>query len=143
MYPFSIIRKDSVFPIAKNFKENEFYTKCEDYQSRYHLFDVRLIAAIQACRDFAQSAIFITSTFRTPKCNTVQGGAKNSWHLKGMAVDFYCPEYHEKLVDQLISKGPLFSALRKSGINGFGISDRFIHLDTRPMKGGKFELWYY
>lgn len=39
------------------------------------------------------SPILITSWYRSPKLNAAIGGAKYSDHMKGNAVDFYCPKF--------------------------------------------------
>jgi zinc D-Ala-D-Ala carboxypeptidase len=37
--------------------------------------------------------IFITSGYRGPQVNAAVGGSKNSAHMSGLAVDFYCPDF--------------------------------------------------
>lgn len=62
--------------------------------------------------------IIIKSGYRSPKLNTAIGGAKNSQHVKGQAVDFICPQFgspleicheitHGSMIqfDQLIQEG--------------------------------------
>ena len=39
------------------------------------------------------SAMRITSGYRGPAINRAVGGADNSDHAKGLAVDFHCPDY--------------------------------------------------
>jgi zinc D-Ala-D-Ala carboxypeptidase len=37
--------------------------------------------------------IFISSGYRSPKVNMAVGGSKESAHMSGLAVDFYCPDF--------------------------------------------------
>ncbi|HEV8503739.1 MAG TPA: D-Ala-D-Ala carboxypeptidase family metallohydrolase [Casimicrobiaceae bacterium] len=37
--------------------------------------------------------IFVTSGYRGPKVNEAVGGSKNSAHMRGLAVDFACPDF--------------------------------------------------
>jgi hypothetical protein len=49
----------------------------------------------------------------------------------------------------LFQRNLLYHSLRSAGINGFGISERFLHIDTRSFgytpdaDFGSYALWYY
>lgn len=86
-------------------------------------------AVAQALRDTASQMevvrallgnrpIIVNSGYRSPMLNKIVGGAANSDHLRGMAVDFTCPEFGTPLeivkflasqptlqFDQLIQEG--------------------------------------
>lgn len=47
----------------------------------------------QPMRDILGQPIFITSGYRCPKLNSRIGGAKNSAHLHGLAIDFRSPTF--------------------------------------------------
>ena len=91
------------------------------------------INQLQYLRDLIKRPLRINSAFRCDKHNSEIGGAKNSRHLAGEAVD--------------ISYGPLSSKDRRFLISmaldmfdGVGIGSTFIHVDTR---GGEKALWFY
>lgn len=50
-----------------------------------------LARSLQGFRDYIGKPLVITSGYRSPALNRAVGGAKNSWHTKGLAADFYCP----------------------------------------------------
>ena len=67
----------------------------------------------------------VTSWVRTPRRNTIVGGAPNSWHLSGQAVDL--------IFD---SVADLFKAAHKAVELGFGgvevdLINNHLHLDAR------------
>ena len=70
--------------LTKNFKVKEF--ACKD-GSNVIFVDDRLPALLQKIREHFGRAVVITSGYRTVSWNKVQGGAKNSQHLYGMAAD--------------------------------------------------------
>src|ERR1035437_4275854 len=128
----TLITRNSSLQLTPFFSEQEFFCKCPDFKGDSHLLDHQLIIAAQIIREFAGSALFVTSSFRTPLCNSLSGGAKNSYHLKGMALDLRCPSDQAKINASVKNLGSLYASLRNCGINGFGISSFFLHIDTRP-----------
>lgn len=72
------------------------------------------------------------SAYRCAKHNKEVGGATNSTHMKGIAVDIAVPslEYRKEL---------LAAAEKAGGWNGVGIADTFVHLDRRTVKAS----WTY
>ena len=54
----------------------------------------------------------------------------NSYHLLGKALDLNCGSALEAVTSDIVAKGPLYRSLRQCGINGFGISPSFLHIDT-------------
>ena len=144
-----LITRNSSLLLTPFFTEREFFCKCADFNANSHLLDHQLIIATQTIREFAGSAVFITSSYRTPLCNSLSGGAKNSYHLKGMALDLHCPSGQAKINASIKKRGDLYLSLRKCGINGFGIASSFLHIDTRPSGlisdavYGSYSLWFY
>ena len=147
---FSTIIKNSTDACSKSFKLGEFFTKCPDYLPDNHLLDSRLISAAQIIRDFTDNPVYITSSFRTPRCNSRFGGAVNSYHLTGRAIDFTCQGYNLEIQRAILSKGNLYKSLRNLSINGFGFARNFIHIDVRatgslydPAFALGYDVWYY
>ena len=82
-----LFRIDSTNPkerLSRNFQLREFASKCGSHQVLIHPM---LLVALQAIQDEYGASISITSGYRTPNHNASVGGAPNSLHTLGMAVD--------------------------------------------------------
>src|SRR5512147_97519 len=53
----------------------------------------RTALGLEAVRSLLMAPIIITSGYRSPALNKAIGGAKNSQHVRGEAVDFICPGF--------------------------------------------------
>jgi len=128
---------------------SEFFCKCPDFTDSVHPFDNKLFNAALLIRYFTKEPVIINSSYRTPLCNKNSGGAPSSYHLLGKALDLNCGSALELVTSDIESKGPLYRSLRQCGINGFGISSSFLHIDTRvrgsapDSEFGPYSLWYY
>jgi hypothetical protein len=76
--------------LSPHFKVHEF--KCQDLSDRV-LIDERLPGLLEAIRTYyrglyPKAVIVLNSAYRTEKHNRAVGGEKNSYHVRGMAVDF-------------------------------------------------------
>lgn len=74
--------------------------------------------------------LIVTSGYRTERTNQAlrsRGAAKRSMHLRGQAVDFFCPGLSTKRLARL-------AVQEKAG--GVGIYERkgFVHVDTGPIR---------
>ena len=101
------------------FKEEEFMCPCCGKMA----MNKELIYRLEALRGLVNKPIIVTSGYRCEKHNLDVGGSKNSFHLRGEAVDIKC-------IDSL----DRFLHLRYAficGFNGIGISKNFLHLDIR------------
>lgn len=80
--------------------------------------------------------LIVTSWLRPVAVNRAIGGARNSTHIKGHAVDFYCPQMDIWEL-QRICEG----YWKKHNLGGFGrgAKKKFIHVDLR----GYFVSWDY
>ena len=112
--------------LSANFKVKEF--ACRDGADKV-LIDVDLVAKLQDLRTYLNKPITITSGYRTDSYNKQCGGADNSYHLKGQAVDIYCTGVK-----------PIVIALwaEFNGLGGIGLyldrTQEFVHIDTRQNK---------
>lgn len=88
--------------------------------------DKELISMLDIARSFAEIPFIITSGFRTPEKNQQVGGAKDSAHLKGLAVDLACCSSEKRY---LIIKG-----LIKAGFKRIEICKHHIHADIDRTK---------
>lgn len=53
----------------------------------------RLANLLEEVRDNLECPVRISSGYRSPPLNTLIGGAKNSQHTQGLAVDFIAPDF--------------------------------------------------
>lgn len=58
----------------------------------------RTCAKMEQVRDLLGAAISVSSGYRSPEVNALVGGAKNSAHVLGYAVDFNCRQVGPPLV---------------------------------------------
>jgi zinc D-Ala-D-Ala carboxypeptidase len=67
------------------------------------------------------AVLIITSGYRSPEHNKQVGGALNSPHLRGLAVDIRCADsvFRLKLIRELLI----------SGFTRIGIAKNFVHVD--------------
>ena len=143
------IHRGSSKLLTPHFRESEFFCQSIDFKKEYHLLDRSLIMAAEIIREFVNAPVLISSSFRTVLGNKVCGGAPDSFHLKGMALDLRCPLKQDLISANLTRRGFLYHSLRSVGINGFGISERFLHIDTRSFgytpdaEFGSYAVWYY
>lgn len=74
----------------------------------------------------------ILSAFRTPTYNSKIGGAKNSMHIQGRALDIACPANMK--YDIFVESIRLIARTQCPEIKGIGIypKNKFVHIDIRP-----------
>ena len=98
---------------------------------RVRPIDVRvfyLLAIVQA--EFGGRPILVTSGYRTRSTNErlrAQGidAARNSFHLRGQAVDIQMPG---------VAPASMTEVGSSLGLGGVGVYTRFVHLDTGPKR---------
>ena len=119
------------------FKMHEFSSP-DKLNSGYNMSLV-LIRKLDAIREKFGYPIIITSGYRTKEHNKKlrKRGFKasiDSAHLRGLAVDIKCSHslMRYKLIDLAIGQG----------INRFGVSDTFLHLDIDTTKEPE-RMWTY
>jgi hypothetical protein len=143
------IHRSSSIPLTPYFRESEFFCKSVDFKRELHLLDRSLIMVAEIVREFGDAPVLISSSFQTPEGNKACGGAPDSFHLRGMALDLYCPFKQSLISENLFRRGFLYHSLLSAGINVFDISERFLHIDTRSFgftpgaEFGLYALWYY
>ncbi len=89
------------------------------------LLQIQFVAQrLQVVRDLLSKPIEITSGWRTLEHNKSVGGARYSYHVKGMAADLIVVGMSPKKVQ----------AFLKHWSGGMGCYSTFTHLDTRSKK---------
>lgn len=92
----------------------------------------QLIIELQALRDKFGAPMVITSATRCKEHNTAIGGAPDSMHLQGLAVDV--------MVKPSLRWEFLVHAMAMGVWRGVGVNASFIHLDLRT---GTPAVWVY
>lgn len=112
--------------LTKNFSLEEF--RCKD-GSIDHIDQIqRLAINLQVLRDYLGKPIKINSGYRSPEYNAKIGGAKNSFHVKGMAADIvadgFTPKQLFDIIESLQNKGQMI-------VGGLKAYNTFVHYDIR------------
>lgn len=93
--------------LTKNFTLEEFLIKQTEKPSEEVIKNLKSVAIVlQAYRDtvFGNRPITIHSGWRSPVYNRSIGGATNSYHCKGLAVDFAVKGLNKKQIYDLMDK---------------------------------------
>ena len=106
----------------KHFKFNEFVSEKGGF------IDGDLVLFLEKVRKITKAPIIVTSGYRSVEKNIEIGGAKNSYHLKGEAVDISTLNLRADEVYIIIKEAML------SGIKGIIVYPRHIHFDLRPLE---------
>lgn len=99
-----------------------------------------LAAEFEAVRAVCGQPLVVLSAFRTAEHNRAIGGARNSQHVQGRALDVKPPKGWTvaRLYDVIRSR----AGMAASAINGIGIYGGFVHFDIRPLRAdGRLTVW--
>jgi hypothetical protein len=83
--------------------------------------------------------ITIGSAYRTPSHNKAVGGAVNSQHMEGRALDLYPPAGWT--VDRFYAIIRTIAGHADSNIRGLGRYNSFVHIDIRPIAATRPVTW--
>ena len=119
---FSAADKD--FQVLPNFYMKEFLTRNTQDTTTILSLDVMLLA--QRIRYAFGSPIGINSSYRNPEYNRSIGGAKDSQHIHGNALDTYPLNHNMKAYIKSIEEMNI--------PGGFGKYNTFCHVDVRKFK---------
>lgn len=112
----------------KNFEPLEFACKCCGHIK----FDKNVVDAwdkLQTFRKLVDAPVVINSAYRCPVHNKAVGGAKSSYHLKGVAFDIR--------ITSSLPRHVIHEQARKAGFTGFGDYKTFVHIDTGRKRSWK------
>ncbi len=96
----------------------------------------KLAAVFEDIRGIWNKPITIHSAYRTPEYNKKIGGARNSQHVQGRALDLAPPKGIK--LDDFYNK--IKSNASEFGIHGLGKYTTFVHVDIRPVD--RLVVWY-
>lgn len=114
------LKTDGEINIAPNFKIKEF--KCKDGSDEILLDSSFVLNKLQAIRTYFNKPVHINSAYRTVNYNKTIGGAKNSYHTKGMAFDI-------AITGENLDEICKFA--ESIGIKGIIRYNTFVHVDSR------------
>lgn len=110
--------------LSENFKVKEF--ACQD-GTDYLELDMDLIPLLQRFREYVEAPVNINSGYRTWSHNLAVGGAKNSFHRFGQAVDIGFSKNYKYLTSPEMMAN-FFCTLKVRGIICYNWG---VHIDTR------------
>jgi uncharacterized protein YcbK (DUF882 family) len=79
---------------------------------------------LEAVRAALGAPVIVVSGYRSAAWNKKVGGAKDSYHVRGMAADIKMPGYTPKEVHAALDKA--------FPVCGLGLYASFVHVDCRP-----------
>jgi uncharacterized protein YcbK (DUF882 family) len=125
-------KKPKMDKLSKNFNWQEFESKDGAPMPDFVKENVqKLVKNLEVIRAAAGAPMRINSGYRSPAHNTSIGGAKNSFHMKGMAADFTIKgktiSETINLIENLIKQG-------KISEGGLGTYKTFVHYDIQGKK---------
>ena len=109
---------------AEHFTGKEF--RCKDGTEEF-LFSPNLIEVLEIIRKKLNAPVIINSGYRTPEWNKKVGGAKCSYHMKGMAADIVVKGHTPKEVAKIANE-----IMKDYG--GVIRYSNFVHVDVRENK---------
>jgi uncharacterized protein YcbK (DUF882 family) len=90
---------------------------------------VQMAQAAERVRAEVGGPMFVTSWYRCPEYNAKVGGAPNSLHMKGLAMDFVAKNMPPRLVQEICVR------LQARGvIGGLGRYEGHTHIDLGPKR---------
>ena len=121
-------RSQGNLKLSANFSLLEF--ACRDSKYKEILVDERLVALLQKLRDHFKKTVTITSGYRPRAYNISVGGAPESQHIYGTAVDITISGVHPREICK-VAEGLGFNGI---GCYDYGGGKGFAHVDTRFYK---------
>ena len=110
--------------LSENFKRSEFACKGSQTMPDNGV-DPALLELLEKIRAHFDAPITINSGYRSPKHNAAIGGAKGSYHVKGMAAD---------IVVKGVAPSKVYNYLNVFHDGGLGRYKTFTHVDVRDGK---------
>ena len=124
-----VYNKGANAKLSDNFRSGEFDDCWENESNHFTLISPFLMVAMQQIRGTIDKPVTITSGFRTTNKNIDIGGAKSSYHTKGMAADWTADinleEFYNLLIDPKYNRFPFIKGV------GYYPNRHFIHIDVR------------
>lgn len=120
-----IMDTDANEKVGQHFKVREF--ACQD-GSQVVFIDSYLVSILDILRNQAGKPVIINSGYRTPARNKAVGGAKYSYHMRGMAADI---RINGMTAKEIANK---LNAIVPNDECGIIVYNTWVHIDTRTKK---------
>ena len=120
-----IMDTDANEKVGQHFKVREF--ACRD-GSQVVFIDSYLVSILDILRNQAGKPVIINSGYRTPERNKAVGGAKYSYHMRGMAADIRIEGMTAKEIANKLN------AIVPNDECGIIVYNTWVHIDTRTKK---------
>lgn len=111
--------------LTEHFKVGEI--TCKDGSPSY-VINSAVLEGLEKLRNIINKPIYITSGYRSETYNKKVGGAKDSQHVKGNAIDFSIKGMSSLEIYNILRQNNLLGPVFK----GIGLYDTFVHVDVRP-----------
>lgn len=131
-----LVRKGNTNNLTKNFTEKEVFDASFGTEN-LSSFEIskKTLDAYQLIRDYFNVPMKLTATYRTKEHDISKGRSGTGAHPQRIGIDaVFLKDNTDNLLKfhaEVDNKGNLYKELRKLGINGIGLYDNFIHLDSR------------
>lgn len=119
-----IVDTDANEKVGQHFKVKEF--ACKD-GSQVVFIDSYLVSILDILRNEVGKPVIINSGYRTPERNKAVGGAKYSYHMRGMAADIRINGMAAKEIANKLNKIIPYGC-------GIIVYENWVHIDTRTSK---------
>jgi len=135
--------------VSNNFTEKEYYNASYGTDGSPFEFSDTTINGGQIIRDYFNVPMKVTSSYRTVKHELSKNRSGKGYHTLKKASDYVFLDddtlykYHKEILE----RGNLYKKLRQAGINGIGLYDNFLHIDSRESGNtidtnyGSFAFW--
>ena len=120
-----IMDTDANEKVGQHFKVREF--ACRD-GSQVVFIDSYLVSILDILRNQAGKPVISNSGYRTPARNKAVGGAKYSYHMRGMAADIRIEGMTAKEIANKLN------AIVPNDECGIIVYNTWVHIDTRTKK---------
>lgn len=107
---------------------NELHCKCDFEDCSFTIINPALLEAFKKLRIAFNEPLRITSAYRCQRHNAVTGGVKNSYHMKGMALDVQPWNYIDE--QDIQAKLRLIEKMSLHCFNFVLRYKKFVHVDV-------------
>lgn len=114
-----IMDTDANENVGKHFKVKEF--ACKD-GSQVVFIDDYLVSILDILRNQVGKPVHINSGYRTPTRNKAVGGAKYSYHMRGMAADIRVEGMTAKEIANKLKKSSRVGAASSYTVHGYTLT---------------------
>ena len=121
--------------LTENFTVGEII--CKDGSKEY-IINSDVLEGLEKLRKIIGKPIIINSGYRSEMYNKKVGGAGDSQHCKGNAIDFHVKELNTEQIYEVLKNNNFLGKI----FTGVGLYDDWVHVDVRtnPNQRG-FSFW--